>query len=544
MSAEQPDSTSESYEQQQPPFGNRFLWDVEGSVVAVAADRSFGSTLRRIRDEHARWVVVVRAEAGSAASHYYAFRSSELERLAEVCPDRESWTIGRAVETHEWTSSMTSRSGRPIWASVGRSGPAATRIIDFDAVGRIVAIGERKEMDPTGKLEDLDHPDFFDYSLDLGPTRGIREPWRSAAATEIEVTLSAEIKGEIKVGDSEKANFRIELSSEALPLGASRAALAKVDLAIVVSLIAENDVIEIVEGREREVDPPTSKQPQTGAFLVKGIHTGVSRLAVTFHQGGTDLGIIGLAVEVVEAAPRSERVYSNSAPAAPRDLLDDDKLALIVEQRAENGEVFYQYILHSEALGLPYRKLRSKALLDRGGGPAATILAFVERIYDRVTRELPTWGDLLRREIQELQREVRALGASLCDELLDPEVAKLLWPLRARITTIQIVSWEPYIPWELVRLRDPVSREIDDRFLAEYGLVRTLSDEMPPKELPMANWGYLGATFPTGQPSVGGSRAGILHRHDRGKPARTRYPTACNPRHAGRFLRCTGGPRL
>ncbi len=127
------------------------------------------------------------------------------------------------------------------------------------------------------------------------------------------------------------------------------------------------------------------------------------------------------------------------------------------------------------------------------------MLAFVERIYGQVTQELRSLDDL-----KELQRETRALGAKLCRELFEPEVTRVLWPLRHRIAEVQIVSWEPYIPWELVRLCDPDTGDIDDRFLAEYGLVRTLSDDMPPRELPMVHWGYLGATFPTGTlPSVG-----------------------------------------
>jgi hypothetical protein len=467
-------------------------------VIAVAADRSLGTILRRMRDEDARWVVVVRTLPGSAEVYYYAFRSSELERAAKESPERKKWTVERAMDMHEGMSSMTSRSGRPTRRPAhGQHGPVASRIVDFDAVGRIVAIGERKGMIPPAERGAW--ADFPGYSLDLGPMRGDRGA--TAPATEIKVTLSAETKAEIQVDANEPVDFRIELSSEAVPLAVWLIARAKADMPIVVSLTAENDAIEIVRDREQTVDPPAPKQPRTGFFLVKGIRAGVSRLAVAFRQGGTELGIIGLAVEVVEAAPRSERV-PGYATSAPRDPADDDKLLLMIEQRVEGGEVFYQYILYSEALGLPWRKLRSKALLDRGGGAAATMLAFVERIYDRVTRELPIGA--LQTGLKDLQRETRALGASLCEELLDPEVAKVLWPLRERVTTIQIVSWEPYIPWELVRLRDPDSGEIDDRFLAEYGLVRTLSDEMPPRELPMAQWGYLGATFPMGTlPAVG-----------------------------------------
>jgi hypothetical protein len=107
-------------------------------------------------------------------------------------------------------------------------------------------------------------------------------------------------------------------------------------------------------------------------------------------------------------------------------------------------------------------------------------------------------------DLEQLRREARALGASLCQELFDPEVARVLWPLRDRIKLVQVVSWEPYIPWELVRLRDPHSDEIDDRFLCEYGLVRTLSDEMPPRSLRLERWAYLGADFSLGPlPPVG-----------------------------------------
>jgi hypothetical protein len=76
--------------------------------------------------------------------------------------------------------------------------------------------------------------------------------------------------------------------------------------------------------------------------------------------------------------------------------------------------------------------------------------------------------------------------------------------LRERITLIQIVSWEPYIPWELVRLHNPDTGEIDERYLAEYSLVRTLSDEAPARKLPMATWRYLVGTYPMGSlPPVG-----------------------------------------
>jgi CHAT domain len=328
------------------------------------------------------------------------------------------------------------------------------------------------------------------------------------APAEIEVTLSAETKAHIEVDAKARVSFQIELTAEAMPLAVSLAVAAKSDVPIVVSLSAENDAIEIVSRHECRVDPPASGQPRAGFFTVKGVRPGVSRLAVAFRQGGSDLGVIGLVTEVVPPGARWQSLIrrfllgekaQGQAVAAPRDIADDDKLTLLVELRAENKHFFYEYTLHSEALGLEYRRMRSKPLLDSGGGPAATVLAFVERIYERVTQQLKTVDDL-----RQLQLEASALGASLCRELFDPEVATLLWPLRDRIKLVQIVSWEPYIPWELVRLRDPASDNIDDRFLCEYSLVRTLSDEMPVRALTMGRWAYLGATFPMGSyPAVG-----------------------------------------
>jgi hypothetical protein len=503
------------------------FWDANSSIVVVVAERSLGSVLRRMREESADWIVVVRCLLNKPEVYYYAFRSSEVEHLGKTFPDRLSWPIGQAMDMHEWMSSGTCRGRRPSSSERGQAGPAAARVVDFDAGGRIAAIGEPVYLtDPPIRDGSSIEPLGNDLENILGPTRGGRsfdieheeideapeaapdwvgaapaaeaEPEAEPADAKIEVTLSAETKAEIQVGANEVVDFRIDLSSEALPLAVSQAARAKADVPIVVSLSAENDAIEIMRDHERSVDPPTAKKPQVGFFLVKGVRAGLSRLAVAFRQGGTELGVISLATEVVETGARSE-MASGKTTAAPRDLSDDDKLALIVEQRVEGGEVFYQYILHSETLGLPYLKLRSKALLDRGGGSAATPLAFVEHIYERVTQELKSFDDL-----KELQREARALGAKLCQELFDPEVAKKLWPLRDRIRVIQVVSWEPYIPWELVRLENPDSGEIDDRFLAEYGLVRTLSDDMPPRELPMAKWGYVAATFPMGSfPPVG-----------------------------------------
>lgn len=483
-------------------LGSLIRWH-RGKVLLVAADRSVRSVLRRVNEAAAMmdWVVVVRSCDGSL--YYYAYRPSEL---AERAVNLQSWLdapLQDALNLHEWASSARTRGGRPLGLpSAGHGNPARGRFVDFDAAGRVVGIGELLY-----EFEAVQH-------IDLGPMRGgpteKRLPSEQTTLPEgpadtspgklagIEVTISAEAKSEINIGAKQRVDFRIELSSEAVPLGSSSQAAAQPNLPIVVLLSVESDVLEIVGRHAITLQPPAPGQPRSGNFVVEGVKTGVSRLAVTFHQGGSELGLIDLAIEVV-AGGANAAFTQGSTTVAPADPADDDKLAVIIEQRVKNEEVFYHYILHSEALNLQYEAFDSKPLLDSGTGPAATALAFIERIYARVTKELKSFEDL-----KQLQREARALGAGLSRELFDPDVARRLWPLRDRIKLIQIRSWEPYVPWELVRLHDPDTQDTDDRFLAEYNLVRTLTDRAPVQRLPMEKWRYLAATFPLGSlPAVG-----------------------------------------
>jgi hypothetical protein len=131
---------------QQPeahPLGDPVIWDRGSTLLEVAADRTFQSVLHRIIVKNAKWVIIVRHLQDSGDVYYYAFRSSELEDLAANHPERLGVSIERAIEMHEWMSSRTARGGRPLGPAVGSYGPASARIVDFNAVGQVVAVGER-----------------------------------------------------------------------------------------------------------------------------------------------------------------------------------------------------------------------------------------------------------------------------------------------------------------------------------------------------------------------------------------------------------------
>jgi hypothetical protein len=477
-------------------------------VLVVAADRSLRSTLARLEKAKASWLVVVRCGPGPEPV-YYAYQVEEVRQQAKLFPDRMDLSLHEVLELHEWGASETARRGQPLAARPqGADGPASGRIVDLDADGTIVGIRARGApfVPPTILQEGF--ADVWRRAIQLrggsggalppsdpaaGHTGGgdLDKEWLGQLAVDaIEVMLSADVQSEIRVGTIEAVNFRIELAPDAEPLASSVPAMAQPDVPIVVALSVENGAIETQGASEITLPPPAPGEARTGYFLIKGSRAGLSRLAVAFRQGGTELGRIGLTAEVVgrSTVPGQDR---GSAVAAPRDAGDDDKLTLLVEQHIEGPRVTYRYRLHSEAFNLQYVTYESKPLLSRDGREATSVTDFINRIYDRVTRGLRSFHDP-----NELQREARALGALLSSELFDPHVAKLLWPLRSRIKLIQVVSWEPYIPWELVRLRNPDTGEIDDRFLAEYSLVRTAHDASHALVLSLARWRYLAATFP------------------------------------------------
>ncbi len=524
-----------------PPLED-FYWHDDPDVLVISAARTLGSVLKKLNNASAEWIVLVRQHPESGETYYYAFRREEFDDFITDDPELLATPTALAVEMHEWTSSGVTRNRRPAAEWSGASGPAALRTVDIDVEGRVRGIGDlagtganggssdRWDADDllgelgeargghtgtvgvghgtgtdeagtvleggTDLLDELGEQRGGTRGGDTGPVGAGRQP----ATDEIRITLSADTEAEIDLDQQKMVFFKLELTSEARPLAHSTEAAARKDEDIVVSLSVENDRIECLTAEPQTVPPPGPGSARTGFFEIRAVQAGPCRLAVRFRQGGTDLAVIPLTVEVVEHGADGHKA-SGEAPAAPRDPEDDDKLALTVEQRSDGGQVFYEYVLFSEPFDFHGRKFHSQPLKDRGDGPAATIQAYVKRMYEQVTRKL---GGDVQTDLKRLQREVLALGVNLCNELFEPDVVRALWPLRDRIDLIQIISWEPYIPWELVRLKHPDTGEIDDRFLAEYGLIRTLADTSPPRTLPLGTWRYHGARFPSGAfPPVG-----------------------------------------
>lgn len=90
----------------------------------------------------------------------------------------------------------------------------------------------------------------------------------------------------------------------------------------------------------------------------------------------------------------------------------------------------------------------------------------------RVIEKLSDPGDA-----KERHRQLENVGAQLFKKLLPLDLQRKLWALPRSIRTVQIVSDEAWIPWELLKLQDPDSHSAGPFFAEAFALSRWLRDD-------------------------------------------------------------------
>ncbi len=192
------------------------------------------------------------------------------------------------------------------------------------------------------------------------------------------------------------------------------------------------------------------------------------------RQGPVPLVTLTLDLNVVKARTGTRRAVAAAAdlaafPEMPRAV---DELR-VIQMRPMGGNTQYRYELR-----LPSARVQDSfesAVLDTDPG------AFVAALHKRIEARWAEHGS----EKEAFARDLRAIGSELFDDLFPLELKQLLWKHRQAIKSVQVLSSEPFIPWELVLLRDPAERKPgpDAAFLGELGVVRWLVNGYPPEAL-------------------------------------------------------------
>ena len=471
---------------------NPWQWFKEG-ILTVSSKRSLGNLLKQLTGSSLAWVVIVHRVIPQgeerAKTDYYVYEVKDLKKQ----------TLGRGINPKSTLEEALKLQ------DIGASYPIRQRE-DWDGLTTYhPSLSESMEETPPGRAVVLD---AWDQVVAVGTYLGMqtkspiqKDPYRSFPGDEDtdstpsdRVTLSAQTQREIQIGEIGLVDFKLEVAEGANPLDTAITTTLPTSGEDRIRVIAstESQAVKIVGSRVKTVGLPSPGQPIRGDFELEAVQTGQARIALSFRMGGTELGVITLVTEGVAVSPRPERAMG-MARAMNRDPADDTALDLLVECKREGNRIWYEYKLNSEELGLNYLTVKSQPLLAENDSSNNTLINYVQRLYQRVTPELRSVED-----VQRFQNRLAAIGVEMGHELFAPEVTQVLWPLRDKIKLIRLTSWEPYIPWELIRLQHPDTLEVDDKFLCEYGLIRSEQGQSSPRELALEDWAYLAADYPCG----------------------------------------------
>ncbi len=261
------------------------------------------------------------------------------------------------------------------------------------------------------------------------------------------------------------------------PLAAGQAAddgAAGVDAQrkITVQVIAKTNV-EVVGPDRVDVDFPAGNLPLELFFDVRPLVAGEGELHVVARQGPVPLVTLVLkptfAARATKSAVGNVGASAESVPSQARPTCV--KQWLRITERTVGTDTVYDFDLQADDL-----KLLCTATSEPLTGGRQK---YVDALYERIeSRWISTDAD-----IAAFSRELRALGGELWDELIPPELGKQLWKHRKKLTNVLILSDEPFIPWELVHLKNGPRLPAESWFLARLGAMRWLQGSYPPDVL-------------------------------------------------------------
>lgn len=142
-----------------------------------------------------------------------------------------------------------------------------------------------------------------------------------------------------------------------------------------------------------------------------------------------------------------------------------------------DGRRCFHYVLSSEAAGFTHRSIEGPAIQGSPEEYRAYLSEKIRKLGERIDVDD---SPLLREEIE---RKLAALGHELYRELFNAEMKEAYRWFRRSVTTLTIISEEPWIPWELVKPFDAANPAdvIDDDFLCiQFELTRWLAGNRSP----------------------------------------------------------------
>jgi hypothetical protein len=227
------------------------------------------------------------------------------------------------------------------------------------------------------------------------------------------------------------------------------------------------------------VTRPSSRAPTSEAYFdIRPTHAGKCQVWVVVRQGPVPLLTLRLEATAALCQPAGpvarQPVQARAGVGGDTGLEDASWLSVAEMDRGQ--DTVYRFDLRSTT--------STPGILATYESPPLRHRAeFVANLYREIEeRWISSAGD-----VEAFREELREFGGSLLSQLFPEQLQQVLWRHRESLQNLIVLSCEPFIPWELVHLKEPGGPLPDEtRFLAEMGLVRWLythGDAYPPKTL-------------------------------------------------------------
>jgi hypothetical protein len=457
------------------------------------------------------WLVIRRDDDGFgdevAQSRYYAFHPDELFSFAQSNASIVDFSLPAISVLNLNEDSASHPFDQPInpgWIPVEFDHPSQTRSIDMHRGAGATIIARVGEID-TSNWKTASVSSLFRSFVQPPPTASMSggdemsagaEPPDEVASidgaaestsdtsTDVEVVFSAEAPGKLTVGKRGEIQVRLELKDDASPFEEAVAAKLAAKEDVTISIIGHGSAVELVGAGKQTVSPPEEGTPRTLAFGVRAIEPGTSRFEISLMQRNAVAASLGLAIKVVRRAAKAAAVAAQ-AIVSQVDHGDDGVLSIAVIEPSALEPNRFRYQISSRALGWTAKEYTSPAFLNGYLGFQHEVSAIYTSLEGAFA---PTASDL----VDSLDR-LAGVGEHLAGALFTEELMKDLWTHRDAIGSIQLRSFEPYVPWELIRLQNSgrSGNQDERRFLGEYNLIRHFSGNSAPQRFDMKTWAFV-----------------------------------------------------
>lgn len=484
----------------------RSWWNsaVANQFLLLPATTSISEANKRLNNDSRQFVVLQRLHEGELL--FYGYTRDAIAALADESAD-EHLSLFHALELHEWQSSSLSvedalsassaqelnalasaqghehnspgfnlsvitTNGKPSGVVRSRSASRLVRPLEMASmIGADVQDAPRSVPDSAPAPEPVRNrrasrsggtaPEEMPHAM------AMEEQPAASGPDRVWCHMHALMPEQIAVDSI--ATMEVTLSRDliAREAGLSGAGEVTVDRPLIVQIIARKHC-DVVGSARVEIDVPKPGVELPLFFEVKALHVGLGEVDVLARQGNQAVIMLKLRPSFIEkdaqANQRNTVATGTMTEAPPKRELSD---VLYIYDGEMGSKRILEFHLHARKLGIQGR-YRSEPFVDEDAR-----IKYIANLYEEIEKFWAQDQDSYDTFMQKLM----ARGANLYDKLIPKELQELLWESRESIGAIQVYSDEPFVPWELLYLKEPgrPARQ-DSFFLAERGLFRWISN--------------------------------------------------------------------